>query len=398
MIAAQETYARFMHLQRIAFSVGIAAAIASLGGLLVAGKTQFFQSYHFAYMVWVCLTLGTFGLTLLHHTVRGIWSLPVLRFAEAGAATLPLMLLLFVPIVIGLSDIYPWARAEVVLANEHLQHKTLYLNVPFFLVRAAVYFAVWIGLASILRRWSLQQDQTQDETLAQKRTNLSAPGLVLFVLTVTFAMFDWSMSLEPLWQSAIYGAWFIVGQGLSALAFLTVVLLLAARHKPFADVLTPKLMRDLGNMTFAFVILWAYTSISQYLIIWSANLPEEIVYYVKRNQGGWQYLSAGLIVLQFFLPFLILLSSRVKRYSSLLLRVMLFILVMRVVDLFWIITPAFGRQTLQVHWLDVTLLATIGGFWLAWFARQVRAAPLLARHDTRLQEAWQYEYSAPSPA
>jgi hypothetical protein len=387
-----------MHLQRIAFSVGIAAAIASLGGLLVAGKTQFFQSYHFAYMVWVCLTLGTFGLTLLHHTVRGIWSLPVLRFAEAGAATLPLMLLLFVPIVIGLSDIYPWARAEVVLANEHLQHKTLYLNVPFFLVRAAVYFAVWIGLASILRRWSLQQDQTQDETLAQKRTNLSAPGLVLFVLTVTFAMFDWSMSLEPLWQSAIYGAWFIVGQGLSALAFLTVVLLLAARHKPFADVLTPKLMRDLGNMTFAFVILWAYTSISQYLIIWSANLPEEIVYYVKRNQGGWQYLSAGLIVLQFFLPFLILLSSRVKRYSSLLLRVMLFILVMRVVDLFWIITPAFGRQTLQVHWLDVTLLATIGGFWLAWFARQVRAAPLLARHDTRLQEAWQYEYSAPSPA
>jgi amino acid permease len=163
-------------------------------------------------------------------------------------------------------------------------------------------------------------------------------------------------------------------------------------------VLTPKLMRDLGNMTFAFVILWAYTSISQYLIIWSANLPEEIVYYVKRNQGGWQYLSAGLIVLQFFLPFLILLSSRVKRYSSLLLRVMLFILVMRVVDLFWIITPAFGRQTLQVHWLDVTLLATIGGFWLAWFARQVRAAPLLARHDTRLQEAWQYEYSAPSPA
>jgi hypothetical protein len=398
MIAVQETYARFMHLQRIAFSVGIAAAIASLGGLLVAGKTQFFQSYHFAYMVWVCLTLGTFGLTLLHHTVRGIWSLPVLRFAEAGAATLPLMLLLFVPIVIGLSDIYPWARAEVVLANEHLQHKTLYLNVPFFLVRAAVYFAVWIGLASILRRWSLQQDQTQDETLAQKRTNLSAPGLVLFVLTVTFAMFDWSMSLEPLWQSAIYGAWFIVGQGLSALAFLTVVLLLAARHKPFADVLTPKLMRDLGNMTFAFVILWAYTSISQYLIIWSANLPEEIVYYVKRNQGGWQYLSAGLIVLQFFLPFLILLSSRVKRYSSLLLRVMLFILVMRVVDLFWIITPAFGRQTLQVHWLDVTLLATIGGFWLAWFARQVRAAPLLARHDTRLQEAWQYEYSAPSPA
>ena len=398
MIAVQETYARFMHLQRIAFSVGIPAAIASLGGLLVAGKTQFFQSYHFAYMVWVCLTLGTFGLTLLHHTVRGIWSLPVLRFAEAGAATLPLMLLLFVPIVIGLSDIYPWARAEVVLANEHLQHKTLYLNVPFFLVRAAVYFAVWIGLASILRRWSLQQDQTQDETLAQKRTNLSAPGLVLFVLTVTFAMFDWSMSLEPLWQSAIYGAWFIVGQGLSALAFLTVVLLLAARHKPFADVLTPKLMRDLGNMTFAFVILWAYTSISQYLIIWSANLPEEIVYYVKRNQGGWQYLSAGLIVLQFFLPFLILLSSRVKRYSSLLLRVMLFILVMRVVDLFWIITPAFGRQTLQVHWLDVTLLATIGGFWLAWFARQVRAAPLLARHDTRLQEAWQYEYSAPSPA
>ncbi len=398
MNPVEETYQRFARLRQTALTVGILALLVSAGGYAIAGKTQFYRSYHFAYMVWMCLTLGMFGLTLLHHTVRGSWGLPILRFLEAGASTLPLMLVLFLPIVAGMSVLYPWAQPEVVQASEHLQHKTGYLNTPFFLIRSAVYFAIWIALATALRRSSLKQDETGDATLLQKRTNLSAPGLVLFVLTVTFAMIDWVMTLEPLWQSSIYGAWFIVGQGLSAFAFSTVVLLIAGRHKPFADVITPKLTRDLGNLTFAFVILWAYTSVSQFLIMWSANLPEEIVYYVKRNQGGWQYLSAGLTVLQFFVPFLLLLSSRVKRYAHLLLRVMLFILVMRVVDLFWIIQPAFGVETLRVHWLDITLLAGIGGVWLAWFAQQVCSAPLLARHDSRLQEAWLYEPRASTVA
>jgi len=394
MNPVEETYQRFARLRQTALTVGILALLVSAVGFALAGKTQFFRSYHYAYMVWMCLTLGMFGLTLLHHTVRGSWGLPILRFLEAGASSLPLMLVLFLPVLVGMSALYPWARPEVVQANEHLQHKTGYLNVPFFVARSAVYFAVWIALATALRRSSLRQDETGDATLLQKRTNLSAPGLVLFVLTVSFAMIDWVMSLEPLWQSSIYGAWFIVGQGLSAFAFSTAVLLIAARHKPFADVVTPKLTRDLGNLTFTFVILWAYTSFSQFLIMWSANLPEEVVYYVKRNQHGWQYLSAVLTVGQFFLPFLLLLSSRVKRYNGLLLRVMVFILVMRVVDLFWIIQPAFGLEAPRVHWLDITLLAGIGGLWLAWFAQQVCTAPLLPRHDPRLQEAWLYEHSA----
>lgn len=398
MNPVQETVVRFASLRQKALVVGIVALLGGAIGFATAGRTQFFQSYFYAYMVWMCLTLGLFGLTLLHHTVRGSWGLPVLRFFEAGTATLPLMLLLFVPVIAGIADLYPWAKPEVVQADKYIQHKSGYLNVPFFLARTAIYFAIWILLSRMLRALSLKQDETEDPSLARRRTNLSAPGLVLFVLTVSFAMIDWVMSLEPKWYSSIYGAWFIVGQGLSALAFSTTVLLLAARHKPFADVVNPKLTRDLGNLTFAFVILWAYTSISQYLIIWSANLPDEIVYYIKRNQGGWQYLSASLVVLQFFLPFLILLSSRVKRYANLLLRVMVFILVMRAVDLFWIIVPAFGRQALSVHWLDVTLLVGIGGLWLAWFAHQVCAAPLLPRHDSRLQEAWLYEHSASTVA
>lgn len=393
MNPVEETYQRFTRLRQAALTVGIIALVISAVGFALADKTQFFRSYHYAYMVWMCLTLGMFGLTLLHHTVRGSWGLPILRFLEAGAATLPLMLLLFLPVLAGMAELYPWARPEVVQANEHLQHKTGYLNVPFFVVRSVVYFVIWIALATVLRRSSLKQDETGDATLLQQRMNIGAPGLVLFVLTVTFAMIDWVMSLEPLWQSSIYGAWFIVGQGLSAFAFSTTVLLIVACHKPFADVVTPKLTRDLGNLTFAFVILWAYTSFSQFLIMWSANLPEEIVYYVKRNQNGWQYVSAVLTVGQFFLPFLLLLSSRVKRYTGLLLKVMVFILVMRVVDLFWIIQPAFGMEALRVHWLDLTLLAGIGGLWLAWFAMQVCAAPLLPRHDPRFQEAWLYEHS-----
>lgn len=398
MNPVEETYQRFVRLRQTALMVGIIAVLISVVGFALAGKTQFFRSYHYAYMVWMCLTLGMFGLTLLHHTVRGSWGLPILRFLEAGTATLPLMLVLFLPVLVGMLDLYPWARPEVVQANEHLQHKTGYLNVPFFVVRSAIYFAIWIALATVLRRSSLKQDETGDATLLQQRMNIGAPGLVLFVLTVTFAMIDWVMSLEPLWQSSIYGAWFIVGQGLSAFAFSTTVLLIVACHKPFADVVTPKLTRDLGNLTFAFVILWAYTSFSQFLIMWSANLPEEIVYYVKRNQNGWQYVSAVLTVGQFFLPFLLLLSSRVKRYTGLLLKVMVFILVMRVVDLFWIIQPAFGMEALRVHWLDLTLLAGIGGLWLAWFAMQVCAAPLLPRHDPRFQEAWLYEHSTSSVA
>ena len=398
MNPVEETYQRFARLRQTALTVGIVALLVSVVGFGVAGKTQFFRSYHYAYIVWLCLTLGMFGLTLLHHAVRGSWGLPILRFLEAGTATLPLMLVLFLPILAGMRELFPWTRPEVLQASEHLQHKTGYLNVPFFLARSALYFAVWIALASALRRSSLKQDETGDHTQAQKRTNLSAPGLVLFVLTVTFAMIDWVMTLEPLWQSSIYGAWFIVGQGLSAFAFSTVVLLLAGRHKPFADVINPKLTRDLGNLTFAFVVLWAYTSVSQFLIMWSANLPEEIVYYIKRNEGGWQYLSGGLVVFQFLAPFLLLLSSRVKRYTNLLLRVMVFILVMRVVDLFWIIQPAYGIPTLRVHWLDISLLAGIGGLWLAWFAQQVCAAPLLPRHDPRLQEAWTYERRASSVA
>lgn len=394
MNAVEETYQRFARLRRTGLTVGIVALLASVGGFVVAGETQFFRSYHYAYIVWICLTLGMFGLTLLHHAVRGSWGLPILRFLEAGAATLPLMLVLFLPILAGMSELYPWTRPEVVRANEHLQHKTGYLNVPFFIARSAVYFALWIGLATVLRRSSLQQDESDDSSLAQKRTNLSAPGLVLFVLTVTFAMIDWVMTLEPLWQSSIYGAWFIVGQGLSAFAFSTTVLLLAARHKPFADVVNAKLLRDLGNLTFAFVLLWAYMSVSQLVIMWSANIPEEVVYYAKRNQGGWQYLSVGLILFQFLVPFLLLLSSRIKRYSGMLLKVMVLILVMRLVDLFWIIQPGTGVQSLRVHWLDITLLVGIGGLWLASFAHQVCAAPLLPRHDPRLQEAWLYEHSA----
>lgn len=398
MNPVQQTVTRFTALRQKALALGIAALLVSAVGFAAAGSSQFFQSYLYAYMVWTCLTLGLFGLTLLHHAVRGAWGLPVLRFFEAGASTLPLMLLLFVPVAVGIPFLYPWANPEVVQADKYIQHKSGYLNVPFFLIRTAIYFTIWILLERVLRRLSLKQDETEDPSLAQKRMNLSAPGLVLFVLTVSFAMIDWVMSLEPKWYSSIYGAWFIVAQGLSALAFSTVVLLLAARHQPYADVVNAKLTRDLGNLTFAFVILWAYTSFSQYLIIWSANLPDEIVYYVKRNQGGWQYLSASLALLQFFLPFLILLSSRVKRYAALLLRVMIFILVMRVVDLFWVIAPALGRETLSVHWLDVTLLLGIGGLWVAWFARQVCSAPFLPRHDSRLREAWLYEHSASTVA
>ncbi|HET6372603.1 MAG TPA: hypothetical protein VFG76_04815 [Candidatus Polarisedimenticolia bacterium] len=353
----------------------------------VFGPDQFFRSYLFAYMFWLGVALGCLAIVMIQHLTGGAWGLITRRILESGARTLPMMALLFVPVVVGLSSLYMWARDDEVARDEILRHKAPYLNIGFFLARAAVYFAVWSTLALVLSRWSRAQDETGDARLVRKFQMLSAGGLLLFVLTMTFASVDWVMSLEPHWFSTIYGVLLMAGQAVSALCFAIAMVILLSRHKPLSEVVTAGHLHDLGKLLFAFVMVWAYFALSQFLIIWSGNLPEEIPWYLRRMRGGWEWLGLAIILLHFVLPFLLLLPRRVKRSPTGLLRVALLVFLMRLVDLYWMMAPAHETGGWRAHWMDLSAPIGVGGIWLFLFLRQVERFPLLPLRDPSLGEA-----------
>jgi hypothetical protein len=373
---------RLDRLQRNAIlvgTIGLAVCVAAAFG----NPQQFFQSYLEAYLFWIGISLGCLAIVMVHHLVGGAWGLPVRRLLEAGSRTLPLMAALFAPFLVGTRVLYVWARPQHVAADPLLQQKALYLNVPGFWIRAIVYFAIWITMTYFLNKWSLTQDETADPSLTGRIKALSGPGLVLYGLTVTFSAIDWVMSLEPEWHSTMYGMIFMAAQGLEALAFVIIVSYLLARTGPLAKVaLTPR-FHDLGNLTLTFVMLWMYTAFSQFLIIWAENLTDEIPWYLRRSTGGWQDIAIALIVLQFALPFVLLLSRVIKRSSQLLSLVAGLILAMQLVSVFWLVAPAFHPGVFRIHWMDVVAPIGLGGIWLAMFLRQVKNRSLVPRHDPR---------------
>jgi hypothetical protein len=307
---------------------------------------------------------------------------------------MPLMLVLFVPLFFGLHDLYVWARPEGAVGHETAPFRHVYLSVPFFWLRAGVYFAVWLVLTYILNRWSRQQDQAHEAAVVRSRQRrlglLSGGGLVLYGLTVTFAAVDWLMSLEPHWFSTIYGFLVITGQLLAAMAFAVVITAVLARFEPLSSVISPGLFNDLGNLLLAFVMLWAYCAFSQFLITWSGNLPEEIVWYLHRSQRGWGWIRLLLLLLHFAVPFFLLLSRSIKGRVQFLTAVAAVLLGAHLIDIFWLVMPAFFPERLHVHWLDVVVPLGMGGVWMAVFAWQLPRRPLLPLHDPRLQEVIQH--------
>jgi hypothetical protein len=372
--------------QRRWLTAGFAGGLLSLVGLWLT-PTQFFQSYLTAYMFVLGVTLGCLALGMVHQLSGGAWGVVIRRPIGAASRVLPVLTVLFLPIVLGMHYLYEWTNADLVAHDEILQHKHAYLNTPFFLLRAATYFLVWNGLSYFLNAWSLEQDRAGDPRLARRMQLMSAGGLVAYGLTITFASFDWLMSLEPHWFSTIYGVLIIGGQGLSAMAFLIVALVWLSRRPPLGDIVVPSHFHDLGNLMLAFVMLWAYFSFSQYLIIWSGNLPEEIAWYLHRLQTGWRFIGLTLIVLHFVAPFCLLLSRRVKREAELIAIVAAGILIARVVDLFWLVAPEFHRQGVSVSWLDILLLLSLSAVWLGCFIWQLRGRAILPVHDPQFEEA-----------
>jgi hypothetical protein len=373
----------FLTLQRLGAIVGL----LGLAVLLIAlrDQKQLFQAYLFGWIFWISVTIGCYGFMLLHNIVRGSWGFPVIRLFEAGAKLMPYMGIAFLPILFAVytHQLYPWTDVTMVDADPVLKHRTLWFNPTFFLVRNIVYFAVFTFFTWVLTFLSKEQDRTGNLELIQNRINIAAPGFVIMVLLVTFAITDWVMSLDPHWYSTIYGFWFLAASGLTGLALITLFacLLKLSKVEPYwLPGKTPKedpslvsraVTRDLGNLLLTLSMVWAYFALSQFLITWSGNLPMEITYYVKRNSGLMAWVSAVLVIGQFFLPFLLLLSGRTKRTPHILAMVAVIIIVVRILEVAWNVIPMFHPLYAglpgQLDGIPYYLAAFvgIGGIWLA---------------------------------
>ena len=390
--AAPETVKR---LQQRALRLGALFVAILLFGLL-SDRAQFFHSYLIGYTFWLGIVVGSLALLMLQHLTGGGWGLVIRRVLEAATRTLPLMLTLFVPIIVGAHWIYPWTHAEEMAKNTALTEKAKYLNLWFFTIRAAIYFAIWLGLAFFLNRWSLSQDLTADRQFTKRMRVLSGPGMVLFVFTVTFAAIDWFMSIDPEWSSTIYGFIFVGAWSLSALAFVIAVMAVLSKHEPMNNVVGQLHFHDLGKLLLALVMLWSYFAFSQFLIIWSGNLPEEIRWYLPRTRGGWGVLALAVVILHFAFPFLFLLSRSLKRNAGKLAMVAILILVMRLLDLLWMIAPNFSGEHFHISWMDVVAPIGIGGLWLGMFGWELGKRPLIPindpQYETVLEQAHAHEH------
>jgi hypothetical protein len=385
MTAAEPVNFQIRSWQRAALLAGFVGSLAAIAGLAL-DRQQFLRSYLFGYVCWLGMALGCLGILLLHHTVGGKWGIVIRRFCEAGARTLPYMIVLVIPILVSLPTLYPWARPEAA-QDANIHAKAAYLNIPGVVTRSVFYFVIWALYAHLLGKWSAQQDRTGDERLIGKMRSLSAPGLVVFTFVTTFAFIDWIMSLEPHWFSTVYGAMFLIGEMLESFAFVIALVIILSAKSPLREHITKQHLHDLGNMMFAFMVLWAYLAFSQFIIIWSGNLPEEIPWYLRRLKGGWGWVALLVVAFNFFAPFGLLLMRAIKRSGSRLLKVCLLMLAIRLVDIYWIVVPAFYQQQLRVSWMDFVLPLAIGGLWVGAFLWHLNSMPLLPVRDPRLQGA-----------
>ncbi len=369
--------------------VGIAAlAVTALGA--IAWPAQFFRSYLWSYVFYLGVALGSMAWLMLQYLSGGAWGLVIRRPCEAATRTLPLLALLFVPVLFGIPSLYRWSHAEVVAADAVLRHKHAYLNVRFFVGRAAFYFAGWLLCSWYLNRWSETEDREGPAVAHRKLATMAGPGLIFWGFSITFMAVDWVLSLDPHWFSTIFGMLFMAGQGLSSMAFLITLMVLLSYRRPMSEVLTPRHLHDLGKFLLALVMVWAYFSFSQFLIIWSGNLPSEIPWYLERLRGGWQYVGLALVLGHFALPFALLLSRDLKRDFNFLAAIAVFILFMRYVDLYWLVAPDFLKGSLGVSWMDFTAPVGLGGVWLAYFLLQLEKLPLMPLGDPHLEEALQH--------
>lgn len=384
-------------LEKRALVVGVLGLIGSIIGWVTAPE-QFFHSYLVAFLIVLGLSLGSLGLLMLQHLTGGHWGTLIRRPLEAASRVLWLVAAFFVPLVFGMKYLYSthkvgdeerigWLDAPKTGEHALSDMQQSWLTHNGFLVRAVIYFVVWIGLMLLFNALSAQQDVNKEDRKLRRRIKFFAgPGIILYVFGMTFAAIDWVMSLSPHWASTIYGFMFVAGQAISAMALMIVVIVMLSYSEPFAHFVQERHLHDLGKLLFAFNMLWAYFSFSQLLIIWSGNIPEEITFYHQRLQGAWGFVAVGVLVLHFFLPFMVLLSHDLKRNRRLLPVVACWMILMRILDVYWLTRPEFTSQALPSLWDFATILG-LGGLWLWFFAAQLKQRPLLPLGEPELEEA-----------
>lgn len=366
----------------------IGAALSVIG--VVVDREQFFRSYLWSFLFILGLTLGPMAWLLLQFLTGGNWGMVIRRPSEAAIRTMPLVALLFVPILLGIPSLYEWSHAAKVAADPVLQHKHAYLNVPFFIGRTVFYFAGWLFLSWYYNRVSVREDREGHDAVHGKMSTLAGPGLIFWAFSVTFMSIDWVLSLNPKWFSTMFGLLFIADQGLTGMAFLITVMVLLSKRRPMSEVLTHRHLHDLGKFLLAMVMVWAYFSFSQFLIIWAGNLPEEIPWYLVRINNGWGFVALLLVVGHFALPFALLLSRDLKRNFKLLMSIAVFILCMRLVDLYWVVAPEFRQTSFGISWMDFTLPLALLGIWLAYFLKLLEERPLMPINNPHLEEALEH--------
>lgn len=379
-----ELRAKCDRIQRRSLIIGSVFLVASiLDGIRV--PEQFFRSYLLGFIFWIGLPLGCAAFLMIHYLTGGDWGLPVKQPLEAGVRTLPLLLLFVVPLLFALPRLFVWARPAEVAADPTLQYKHVYLNVPFFLVREAIYFAVWLWTARRLTHWSTELYRTGDPTVEDRLQGMSGPGLVLYGLTITFFSIDWIMSLEPHWFSTIFGMIFMVLQVQVAIAFVILMARLVGAYEPVSTTISAVRFIDLGNLLLTFVMLWAYLAFSQFLIIWSGDLLKEIPWYASRSERGWSIIALLLILFFFALPFVLLLMRGIKGRMNALSSVSALLMIAGFVDIYWMIVPSFHPGAPRFYLLDFLLPVGLGACWFAFYLEQLKKHPLLPPQSAVIQ-------------
>jgi len=369
-------------------------------GLGFANPKVFFRGYLVSFMDWLGICLGSMVILMIRHLTGGGWGMVIRRILGAAMRTVPLMAAFFLPIaVFGVPRLYPWAMPLESIENptirEHLAHnkfvETGYLHWSGFVWRALIYFAIWNLLSYLLTRWSKEQDTPQVRDNSLRFKVVSGPGIILYAFTISFAAIDWVMSLDPSWISTIYGLLFVAGELISALCFAVVIERILFKYKPMSLLLRPDFVHDHGKFMLTFVMVWAYFSFSQWLIIWAGNLPEEITWYMRRLHGGWGSVALFLVVFQFFVPFFLLLSRQLKRDVTRLVWLAVWLICVRYIDLFWLVEPNFSTS-FQVTWADLLIPFAMGGLWLAYFCHNLNSMPLLPAYDVYAKQVLEPEH------
>jgi hypothetical protein len=373
--------------QVICAGIGALGLAGSIAGWIVA-PGDFFVSYLFAHEFFLGLSLGALGLLMIHHLTGGYWGYSVRRFLESATGNLALLAVLFVPVFFGLRYLYPWKESSVIATDEILRSRLGYLNTPGYIIRSAVVLAIWIVMARLLLKWSAEQNATPSVAPTRKLRTLSGPGLVVYPVTMTFAALDWLMSLEKDWYSTMFAVMICIGQLLSALAFVILLVCSATRSRQLGSIIsTEDTLHKMGNLLLAFTMMWAYLEFGQLLITWSGNLPHEISWYLNRVADGWRWVCVFLFLFNFFIPFFLLLMRPVKRRPKTLASVAACIIIAHIADVWWTIAPSLHPAHLYfTAWTFVTFLG-IGGIWSAAFIKNLESRPLVPLNDPRFAVA-----------